>query len=74
MRPQEFHATPRSLKPLGTLLHGVIQRAEHPAGAALKPHAFVRVEQRSIAIERGEHSAVLAIQTVPEPERNYVIQ
>ena len=54
MPPRKLHARARRLQPFRARLHGVIKRREHPAGAALEPHALVRVEQRAVAIERGE--------------------
>ena len=64
----------RRFQPFPTPLHRVEKRREHPPGAALEPHAFVRIEQAPIAIERREDSAAFPVDAVAKPKWNHVVE
>ena len=69
---QEADAGEVGLQPLGAALDGVVQHPEGPRGAALEPDGLVGVDQLAAPAEGGEHAAVLAVETVAEPERQDV--
>ena len=71
---QKFHAQPRAFQPLGTLLHGVVQRGEHPYGSGLYPDALVVIDQRTVSIPHQQKSSIFMIEGTGKPERYGVRQ
>ena len=71
---EELHARPRSREPLLPRLDLRAQRREQPAEAALEPDALVVVVDAAVAVEAGDHAAVLAVEAVGHPEGDAVVE
>ena len=50
----------------------IVRIRRHPAEAALEPDGLRRVHKRSVAVEAGVYTAVLAIPAVLHPKRHDV--
>ena len=55
----ELDSVPRKFEPLGAPLHGVVKRGQEPGEPALLPHALVRIENRTVAVQADEEPAML---------------
>ena len=69
---QEAQAAFRPGEPRGPALHRVVEREQHPAHAALRPHGLVGVQQRAIAVETMQEAPVLGVHAAGEPEGDAV--
>jgi hypothetical protein len=71
---QELDAAPGRVEPLRVRSDGVVKGGERPRPAALEPDRLVGVEHGAVAVERGQVAAVVAVQAVPQPERDHVAE
>ena len=74
MLAAEIHATLGRLQPLGALCHRIVKGSEYPSRPPLEPDALVGIHDGPIPIQTRHDSAVFVVQTVPQPERNDIVE
>ena len=70
----EVKSQASGLEPFRPGIDLVVECAEGPDLACLKPYEFVRIVDLSVSVQAGEIAAILLVQRILEPERDNILK
>ena len=71
---EESKSVLRPSEPFRPLFHGVVERQQHPAHAALRPNRLVRIDKRTIGVKAVQEAPLLLIECPRKPERQDIVE